>query len=230
MHYGDALGRRNRRRRIHRERELLKTEVGRFQSWADSYLPHQRCGEWECDYEEWSSIYQAVLGFVAACPFGSWSHDDARTVLYAIARDNEMEHLAGEIRRQHPDLLVWLTHVSIAMGEPDDRWQLAAELGRLASEEAEQLLLQLAHDQDEYVRRKALSALAKLSSPAVEELAVEAWHRPDPHQQWARMAALSALQQIGSPRLEALLTEAERDPRKYLREFAERVRRGDIDL
>lgn len=210
----------------------LMSEVGRFRAWADDTCPpNRRFGEWECDYEHWGSLYGAVLAFVATRPFKSWSAEEVRTVLYAIARDNEMQHLAGEIRRGHPDLLAQLTQASIEVGECDDRWQLAEELGQLgrAGGEDERLLLQLARDQREYVRRRALQSLARLGSPAVEELAQEAWHRPDPDQEWARMNALWALHRVGSSRLERLLAEAEQDPRKYLRGYAERLRRGEVE-
>lgn len=72
----------------------------------------------------------------------------------------------------------------------------------------------------------ALGALARLGSPMVEELALEAWHRPDEHQEWARMMALECLHSLGSPHLQPLLAEAERDERQYLRSYAERLRRG----
>jgi hypothetical protein len=207
-------------------------EVGRFRAWTDATCPpDRRFGEWECNYDEWGSFYEAFLQFIAARPFESWSPEEIRAVLYAIARDNEMEHLAGEVRRQHPDLLAQLTRASIEVGEREDRWQLAEELGQLgrAGGEEERLLLVLARDKHEYVRRRALGSLARLGSSAVERLALETWHRPDPEQQWARMMALWSLHRVGSPQLEHLLAKAEQDPGEHLREFVNRVRRGEVD-
>jgi hypothetical protein len=210
----------------------LATEVDRFRAWADATCPpDRRFGEWECDYESWGDIYEAVLAFVAAGPFGSWSPEEVRAVLYALARDNESQHLAGEIRRKYPELLVPLARASIEVGEREDRWQLAEELGQLgrAGGEEERLLLVLARDEHEYVRRRALASLARLHSPTVEELALEAWHRPDPEQQWSRMMALWCLHRVGSPQLGQFLAEAEQDPREHLRGFAGQVRRGEVD-
>lgn len=210
----------------------LLTEVARFRGWAaDNYPPDQRNGEWECDYEQWGPLHEAVLAFVTARPLSSWSDEELRAVLYAVARDNEIQHLAREIRRRHPDLLVGLARAAVAVGERDDRWQLAEELGHLdrPGGEVEGVLLQLARDEDEYVRRRALGALLRLGSSAVEQLALEAWHRPDPDQEWARMMALACLFKVGSPHLEPLLAEAERDGRPYLSGYAERVRRGQVD-
>jgi hypothetical protein len=189
-----------------------------------------RTGEWECDYDSWPSLYDAVLGFVASRPLDSWSADELEAVLYAIARDNEMQHIAGEIRRRHPELILPLADVAIRTGERDDRWQLAEELGQLGRSggEEERLLLMLARDEHEYVRRRALGALTRLGSPLVEELALEAWHRPDKDQEWARMMALECLHSVGSPHLKPLLAEAERNARQYLRGFAEGLRRGLI--
>lgn len=208
----------------------LLTEVGRFRAWADSYPHAVRTSEWECDYDSWPSLYDAVLEFVASRPLESWSADEFQAVLYAIARDNEMQHLAREIRRRRPELILPLAGAAIRIGERDDRWQLAEELGQLGRSggEAERLLLRLAHDEHEYVRRRALGALARLGSPLVEELALEAWHRPDEDQEWARMMALECLRSVGSPHLEPLLAEAERDAREYLPGFAKGLRRGLI--
>jgi hypothetical protein len=208
-------------------------EVDRFSEWADATFPpdRQRSGEWECRYEGWGSLRRAVLEFVASTPFGLWSPEEVQTVLYAIARDNETEYLAWELRHQHPDLLAPLARASIEVGERDDRWQLAKQLGLLgrAGGEEERLLLRLVRDEHEYVRRRALEALARLGPSTVEQLSLEAWQRPDPDQQWARMMALWSLHRVSSRLLGSLVAEAEQDPREHLRAFAERVRRGEVD-
>jgi hypothetical protein len=209
----------------------MMTEVGRFREWANRYLPDRRYGEWECDYDHWGDLYAAVLEYVAARPPETWSDEESEAVLYAIARDNEIEHLAGEIRLRRPDTLLALAGRALTAGDADAKWQLAVGLGELgrAGDEAERLLLLLARDEHEYVRRRALGALARLCSPAVEQLALEAWHRPDENQEWARMMALGCLHRVGSPHLEPLLAEAERDGRQYLSGYAKRVRQGQID-
>jgi len=205
----------------------LTVEVGRFREWAEGYPAERRSGEWECDYAAWPALYDAVLGFVASRPFDAWSDADVRDVLYAIARDNEAQHLAQEIRRRHSELLPPLARAAMERGERDDRWQLAEELGHAGLADAEPLLLELAADPHEYVRRRALQSLTRLRSPAAERLALEAWHRPDPDQEWARMMALWSLNELGSPQLLSLFDDAERDERPYLRGYAERIRRGE---
>lgn len=204
----------------------LLTEVDRFRAWADNYPPGPRSGEWECDYGHWNELYAAVLNSVSASPPDVWPDEALQAVLYAIARDNECQYLAHEVRLHHPATLVALARAASSRSEPDAKWQLADELGHLGGDggEADQLLLILARDEREYVRRRALAALARVGSPAVERLALEAWHRPDEHQAWARMIALDCLHRSGSPHLEPLLAEAERDERQHLRDFAKRIR------
>jgi 3-methyladenine DNA glycosylase AlkC len=210
--------------------ELL-TEVDRFKKWADAYPPGPRSGEWECDYPDWEPLYAAVLELLDCRPVAAWSAEETQAVLYALARDNEIQYLAREIRRRHPATLIRLAQEATRTGEPDAKWQLAEELGRLQSDgsQAEQILLQLVRDEDEYVRRRALQALARLGSSAVEELALRAWQRPHEHQQWMRMAVLWSLHRIGSPLLAGLLEDAEKDSRAYLRDFAGRVRQGQVE-
>jgi HEAT repeats len=208
----------------------LISEVAHFQEWAGSIPPEHGGGEWECDYENWSDLYEAVLRFVEAVPFANWSPEETRAVLFAIARDNEMEYLADEIRGRKPETLVALAAAAVEIGERNAKWQLAEELGQLgqAGGEAERLLLILAHDEKEYVRRRALQALARIGSPALDEMALAAWRRPDDAQQWTRMNVLWCLQKVGSPHLQPMLAAVEQDGRQHLVEFADKIKRGEV--
>lgn len=188
-----------------------------------------RSGEWECNYEFWPALYEAVLGFVDARPFESWSEAELHAVLHSIARDNECQHLAEHLRKQHLEVIVPLARAALRVGERDDRWQLAVQLGELGLRvHVEQLLMKLAHDEHEYVRRRALQSLVQVDSPSVEELALVAWHRSDEDQEWARMNALYCLHKVGSPSLAPLLIEAEEDSRQYLCAYAKRIRQGEF--
>jgi HEAT repeat protein len=207
----------------------LILEVARFRRWADDFPIENRSPEWECDYPDWRSLYEAVLGLVSSRPFQHWSEVELEAVLYAVARDNEIQHLAREIR-SYPELLFALAKIAAECGEPDAKWQLAEELGQLGQcgQETEMLLVTLASDADEYVRRRSLHALARLRSQRVEELAMKEWHRPDENQQWARINVLSCLHRVRSSLLEPLIVDAERDERPHLADFAKRVRQGDV--
>jgi len=211
-------------------RASLLVEVALFQQWANAFFPNGGSGEWECEYRSWDKLYAAVLGFIAAHLFSAWSEEETRAILYALARDNEIEYIADALEQYSLDLLLPLTRAAIEFGEMDARWQLAVVLGRAEAqgEEPEQTLLKLVRDEEEYVRRRALDSLTLIGSPAVEDLAVKMWEREDPHQEWSRMMVLWCLQKIGSSKLETLLSEAERDIRPHLRATVERIRSEKI--
>ncbi|MEP7119562.1 MAG: hypothetical protein ABJE95_01585 [Byssovorax sp.] len=206
-------------------------EVARFREWAKGYPLEARSGEWECDYHDWHDLHDAVLEFFRSRRFESWSAAEVDAVLYAIARDNEIQYLARQVRQHHLALLIPLATAAAATGDRDSKWQLAEELGHLGQTggEAERLLLLLARDGEEYVRRKSLQALASIGALATEELALFEWHRPDEDQQWARMMALDCLRRIASHHFDALLADAERDERPYLSAYARRLRMGEVD-
>jgi len=209
----------------------LKEEVARFREWTQTYPTEEHFGEWECDYPDWEPLYRAVLDFVGSIPPAYWTPEEWDGVLYAIARDNEDGYLAESIGEQHPQIIAPLAAAALEQGEAQARWQFAVELGKSGqlSAPVESLLLRMAGDADEYVRRRALMELARLQSPLTEELALAAWQQPHENQQWARMAALWSLNRIHSPLLERLMIEAEADDRSYLSAYALQLRRGEME-
>jgi HEAT repeat protein len=215
--------------------ENLRREIAKFRSWAVAEFGKEPTdgGEWECNYDGWPPLHAAVLDFVeSAGSVTSWSKEDLAAVLYAIARDNEIEHLTRELRTSsRPAIIYELTAAAIEEAERDTKWQLAEAIGRMTDKDprAEPLLEKLAHDEDEYVRRRSLSALARIGSSLTERLALETWDRPDLDQEHARMMVLWCLLRIQSPHLESKLQEAEADPRQYLQAYAAKVRRREVD-
>lgn len=201
----------------------LTLEAERFRDWAAALSTDD--GQWECMYEAWPALHAAVLTWAVGCATTAPPEDEVRQALYAIARDNDTQYLVSEIRKRDPEALHWLTRAALAWGEEDARWQLAVELGRLEpGDETESLLLALATDASEYVRRRSIRALTRIGSRAAEDLAWASWHRVDENQEWARISALGCLRYLKSPHFAALLAEALQDERPYLRECAERMR------
>jgi hypothetical protein len=203
----------------------LLDQVSRFRQWAAAHAV--RYGERECEYDAWPSLYGAVTAFLDdPRRAAEWSPAEWDALLYAVARDNETQLLARTLRERGFDLLLFAAQAARHAGEPDAKWQLAAELGHCPplTAVAEELLLAFANDPAEYVRRRALQSLARLASPHTERIAITEWARPDDAQQWARMNALHALHLIDSPALPPLLAEAELDPRKHLSDFAKHMR------
>jgi hypothetical protein len=209
----------------------MLAEVDKFRDWANTVPPYERSHtEWECSYEHWDDLHNAVFDFVARRRFDSWSSDELRALLYAVARDEEILQLAPEIRRRHPEALVALARAATEIGERNAQWQLAVELSQLGQEclEAEPILLIFARGEDEYVRCSALLGLTELNSSRVESLALETWNRPD-SDEFSRMQVLKSLRQIKSPHFERLLGEAERDERTCLAECAKQFRQEQVD-
>jgi hypothetical protein len=139
----------------------LKTEIEKFRTWALQYPESERYGEWECDYLEWTSIYIAFEHFLLETNFCEWNEAAKREILYIIARDNEMENLVTELAKDTSRLLS-IAQFAIQEAERDAKWQLAVELGKVQTQsaQAEEHLLSFVRDADEYVRRRALMALA----------------------------------------------------------------------
>ena len=200
----------------------LSLEVQNFKTWADGYPVQTRSAEWECHYENWGRLHAAVLNFVEATPPANWSATDVDNLLYAIARDNELEYLVEQIAKT-PDLLLQLSLLSVQSSESAAKWQLASWLAKLDAQHprAEAILLVLVDDKNEYVSRRALLALGDLQSVKTEALAERAWNTG---QEYQRIAALWALKSVSSLKLDTYIAEAMEDGRKYLVHNAIQVR------
>lgn len=199
----------------------LINEVERFRRWTDAYPEAERLGEWELLYKRWPQVYGAHWQLLATAPCRQWSPGLADAVLYAIARDNETSTMIYDLARD-PENLLCLAPRAVEVGERNAKWQFAMVLGRLQAqpERAIPLLLTLAHDDDEYVRRRALVALADIGSPLVEELVAGAWASGNEYQ---RTAVLYALNAIHSPMLAEYMRAAEVDGDALLIDFAHKL-------
>ncbi|CAN5290199.1 hypothetical protein BH09MYX1_BH09MYX1_53320 [soil metagenome] len=209
----------------------FRDAVACFNVWAGTVPEDRRSGEWECNYGAWGEIQQAWKALLGVLPVARFSSDLVHDAIYAIARDNECQWLARDLSQVGTDGVRLLTEAALASspGEPDAKWQLAVELGKCSLAEVEPLLLRLAVDADEYVRRRTLGTLARLGSPHVHALAEQAWESAATDMPWTKMNVLWVLPRVGSPRLEARLVEAEASTDELLRGYAARVRSGTAD-
>jgi HEAT repeat protein len=129
------------------------------------------------EYPHWGRLNRAVEELVRMRAWSAWSAAERRDVLYVIARDHEHEHVVGVLVEGLPaeDLLA-LVELSLEEGEEDARGQLADRLPELATLEparVEELLGRLAADPGEYVRSRALGALARIRSSHAERSGAE---------------------------------------------------------
>jgi len=204
---------------LSQELQLIKA-VERFRQWADSTFSGQKNGEWECEYEEWGDLYDSVRA-VLRTEIEGWNDLTKQLLIYAIARDNEVGLICDELTEEQ---LMVLSAASMSSDERDAKWQFAEHLGKHPlTNQREKLLLELAVDADENVRRRSLMALADTGSGRAEQLAITAWHSGEEYQQ---MACLHALWRINSPLLPRYLEPAEQDTRRFLKGMAERIRNG----
>jgi HEAT repeat protein len=171
-------------------------------------------------------LYVATRSHFNAYSPAEWNASDVDLILYVLARDNEVEIVKDELERR-PEHLASLARHSLASAcDHESRWQLAVALAKTQVPESEELLTRYCRDKHEYVRRRALVALASIGSAIAEVFAEEAWATGE---QYQRMSALSALHKLKSPSLTKYLRLAEEDGREYLTALAARIRRGDED-
>lgn len=201
--------------------ESLQVEVEKFKEWAALYPTHQRTGEWECDYEDWRLLWAAAIAVLESLPPSAWTEKCCANLLYAIARDNEVERIADELAGR-PAALLELARQAIGSSERDAKWQLAVQLGALSTdkEDAETLLLRLVDDEDEYVCRRSLLALGALKSVHAECLAERAWLTGHEYQ---RIAALWVLKDVAPTKFAQYVRLAKEDGRKFVVENALQV-------
>ena len=206
-------------------RVRLAEEVDAFKAWATRTFPEgPKFGEWEFDYPGWDRLHSAVTSHLDTYTPGEWDVQDVDMLLYSLARDNEGEIIKSELE-QRPDHLHSLATLALTRTcDWEARWQLADALSTWPNAEAGRTLERYFRDQHEYVRRRALLALAKIDSPKGEEFALEAWGTDD---QYHRMCALSALYKLKSPLLPQFLSLAEQDGRRYLVQCVERIKAGE---
>lgn len=203
-------------------RLTLEMEIARFRAWLDTQDPRELSDEWESHYAGWCSLYDAVDQFVTTIPCQQWDSTAIEMLLYALAHDNEVQWIVEAIA-QNPVNVMFLAEHSLPSGEWKTKWQLADRISQLdpLPPTAESLLVQFVHDEDEYVRRRALLALARIESPLVEALAGPAWDTGDEYQ---RIAVLCVLDRIGSPQVARYTAMAEEDGRQYLAIYAKELR------
>jgi len=199
-------------------KERLAEAVQQFKVWADSVFPDGRGGEWETEYPDWGLLYDAAKS-VLGTDCERWDNETKELLLYSIARDNEVELLAGTLTEEGVNVLG--LH-SLTTDERDAKWQLAEQMRRFPlTIERERILIAYSQDIEEYVRRIALMVLADLASPYAEKIALSAWKDGGEYQ---RMACLHALAILNSPALGEYLEMAEFDGRPHLRALSGKIR------
>jgi len=190
----------------------LAEALARFRAWAADGHEGEGVGEWECDYEQWSEIYEAFNPALAA----TLSPNAIEDILYALARDNELEGLRQRLTT-HPEILLTLGTAALASPEINARWQIAECLGEVGSTATLDILRKFIDDPHEYVRRRALMAYAPHRSAESEPIA---WAWLTSEEPYSRLAALHVLRDVHSPRWPAAVQMLKLDSCEFVRQRA----------
>ena len=209
----------------------LVAEVERFRAWAALDDREKAYGDWEVNYPDWNDLCTAAADLLDQKMPDAWREEEVRAFLEAMARDHECEAISSDLFRDCvPEAYHFLAHAADRWGEPDAKWQIANGLGKVPelAPEMEALLLRWADDENEFLCRNALMALAEHRSSAVDPLADSLWNRPHECREWIRISVLWALHRAGSGCFEGRLQEALADPGEHLAEYAGKLQRGEI--
>lgn len=197
----------------------LANEITRFKRWAPSHQGNY--GEWECDYEHWDELWEAAEQSMKRCAYEPPDIETSSDLLYAIARDNEIERLRDNLVK-YPELLRHLARFGIDSSESDAKWQIAVSVADAQLPDAADLIRPYLTDANEYVRRRSLLAIAPFLPVEAENIA-KTWMGE--HYEYSRIAALHVLHIVNSDALSFYLERHTNDPSQYVRANVDEIRR-----
>jgi hypothetical protein len=189
----------------------LHQQIEDFKAWASS--TDQRFGEWELNYEHWDSLYASAADAVTTFREGAIPPDVADDLLYALARDNECEHIRESLS-ESPELLSALAKRATVTGDAKAKWQIAVSLAESKLLGGADLLRPFLTDSDEYVRRRSLLAFAVFAPEEAEAIAI---NNLDDDFEYTRIAALHVLHSVESQELASAFERLKSDPNEYVR-------------
>lgn len=200
----------------------LQHEVGQFRAWAvgheDSY------GEWECDYSNWPSFWAAARDAIEQSQIDPLDDIDLLNLLYALGRDNEIECIRRHLIH-FPALLRQLSLRATDLSDDAACWQIAVSISEAKLTDSASLLTPYLTHSNEYVRRRALIALASVDPTRAEEIAIR--NLTDSFE-YTRIAALTVLADVGSLKTHAAATRMLNDPNEYVRANADKILKSTV--
>ena len=192
-------------------RANFESEVEKFRLWAVAYK--DKYGEWEEDYENWPKLVSATEALINSGFYNNPDQSLTEGILYAIARDNECGRISDTLEGNF-DLLEYLTIHGVKSNEWHAKWQLAVLVGKSALKNAAELIRPYLTDNEEYVRRISLMAIAKHSPEEAETIALE---RISDEYEYTRIASITVLFEVGSTELNYHLNILKNDPSEHVR-------------
>ena len=212
------------------EEKNLYREIRSFKRWAEKYYPDRDeendNGEWEIGTDNhFDEMVDAALKVIENINSSDASEDLIEALLFSIARDNECERLADELRN-HKDWFELLAGKSLGTKYINAQWQLAKRVGEF--ENCKELIYKFIESDNEYTSRMSLQALAEIDPKRAEEYAISFWNRgkyPEGsyEDEYQKIMALHVLYSIGSDKLAEYREKALVSPYKWLKTNAEQM-------
>ena len=212
------------------EKKNLYREIRSFKRWAEKYYPDRDeendNGEWEIGTDNhFDEMVDAALKVIENINSSDAGEDLIEALLFSIARDNECERLADELRN-HEDWFELLAGKSLGTKYINAQWQLAKRVGEF--ENCKELIYKFIESDNEYTSRMSLQALAEIDPERAEEYAINFWNRgkyPEGsyEDEYQKIMALHVLYSIGSDKLAEYREKALVSPYKWLKANAEQM-------
>lgn len=207
--------------------EQLHFKVNQFKAWTKKNYPgfaeDNDNGEW-CFCDEFYDMYAYSLTIIRQIAANAATEQMIDDLLYVIARDNEREIIAEELKG-HSAWFALLCRRSLDTGYINAQWQFAKHLPSCKdNDDFKEIIYAFLDTGDEYTERMALRSLADIYPEQAERYAIEFWERNKyEYDEYQKIMVLHVLYQIHSPKLPHYLALAEASEYEYLRQNAETI-------
>lgn len=206
----------------------LNRELDEFWSWAETtreaYEQNSSSFSIEdvCLYPEWDKILHLTGGLIAELATNPDSEAKIEAVLLVMALNNEDQDILDRCEEGLRGEAAWqVIQRGAVFHAYETRWQIAEWIRRSDQAEWNGVLETLLKDDDNYVQRRALLAMAEKLPSLADEYALEKIKDED----WMlRLVSLRILSEHDSPDLNEALDFLSEDPEPLIRREVEEIR------
>lgn len=219
----------------------LNHEVEKFKTWISQNFSLKQINEGTIDdagYPEWNEVENLLQRIFEEIDFKSLNDLHLCDIIYIIARNWDVgtvlswlteDSKFSQIGMKEEQFLI-IAEYGANSPEWDARFQIAGLLYRVSSTKkvkAIELSLKYYEDKVEFVRRRFLSSLFKLGYSKMHDLLEKSWLN---NEEYERMFCLDLWREINMEKYNFYLNESLNDERAALREYAESLNKGIVNL
>ncbi|MCJ8288988.1 MAG: HEAT repeat domain-containing protein [Crocinitomicaceae bacterium] len=221
-------------------KEQLKFSVEHFKEWVNANHSDLQIKEGnidDCGYPEWQKLEDLCEEIFTSLIFKGLETPDKKRIVFIIGRQWDLGRILNWFNKGTEEIgqlgmtkeqLFELSNVAVTEDDIDAKGQFAASLFKVGdTPEVVELLLKFHADQDEYVRRQALSSLDKIGYSKIGELIVQSWKND---QEFEKIMCLNLMKDLNHEKFEVCLDEALSDEREYLRKRAVELKNIDYTM